>query len=432
MEHIERLEADWPFLVTLLPEQRETHARELGALERKRGVSSAEALLRLAMVYGFCGKSLRQTVLWAREAGVAQLSAVALWRRLRNAADWLGWLVAAQLAKRVALPPSLPGDLRLRLVDATVVSKPGSTGTDYRVHLGLDLGRLLIDAVELTTAEGGETFKRLALTPGDVVMGDRGYAQRQGIAAVVAAQGAVLLRLNWHNVPLEALDGTRFDLWEALRSLAATQVGEWEVRTAPAREGTPAVPGRLVALRKSPAAAEAARRKVRKEARKKGKTPSERTLEAAGYVLVFTTLPGERLTAQQVVELYRFRWQIELTFKRMKSLVGLDELAAKDERLGRTFVLAKILGTLLVEELSHRWVDFSPWGYGSPTAAVDRAGLSSDGGDRAPGGGWSAHAGPVGRERVPSEPRLPGYTPQTPQSRSASPFPFLSSAPRLS
>lgn len=412
LKTVDTLATEWPRLLTLLAANWEEQARPLGALERKRGIGSAETLLRLIFAYAYCGLSLRATALWAREAHLAGLSSVALWKRLRKAGEWLGWLVTAQLARRVTLPASLPSGLRLRLVDATVISKPGSQGTDFRLHLGLDLGRLLIDRVELTGAEGGETLKRLELQPGEVVMGDRGYAQRQGIAAVVQAGADVLVRLNWQNVPLQDASGRRFDLLAALRSIAEAQQREWAVRTAPARDGTPAVSGRLVALRKSAQAAEAARRKLLQQARKKGKTPSERTLEAAGYVFVFTTLTVEQLATEQVLELYRFRWQIELTFKRMKSLIGLDELAMKDEALGRTFLLAKILATLLIEEESHRRVDFSPWGDGPPPSAVGVAGVSGDGGNALPSGRGDAHLRPVGSRRGASEPSV---------SRSATP-----------
>ncbi len=174
----EVIETEWPFLLTLLPAEWERQAKELGALQRPRGVPSAAALLHLAFAYAGGGWSVRATALWAREAGVAALSGVALWKRLRHAAPWLGWLVMAQLRARAALP-ALPGGLRVRLVDATVVSKPGSHGTDFRVHLGLDLGRLLIDDLELTLA-GGESFQRLHVQPGDVVVAAGAQLLRPG------------------------------------------------------------------------------------------------------------------------------------------------------------------------------------------------------------------------------------------------------------
>ncbi len=240
------------------------------------------------------------------------------------------------------------------------------------------------------------------------------------------------MRLNGQDVPLQDGEGQPFDLLAALRSLKGTQVGDWPVCTAPGEEGIPALAGRLLALRKSRQATEAARRKIRKEARKKGRVPSARTLELAGYVLLFTTLAREDLPAAAGLELYRFRWQIELAFKRLKSLVGLDELAAQDEAFARTFLLTKLLATLLIEELSHRWVDFSPWGYGSPAAAVGLAGVSDDGGDAAAGGGRGAHPGPVGPERTAAPARLLRHSPPPVQSNSQSAFSFFPHPARIS
>jgi hypothetical protein len=400
MKTIPALNDDWPLLLTLLPADLEASAKETGALQRKRGVPSAQALLRLAFAFAYAGLSLRAIATWARQTGVARLSDVALLQRLRRAATWAGHLLAQQLAQQAALQRDrLPTDLTVRLIDATTASRPGSQGTDFRVHLRFDLGTLTITEVTVTDAQGGEHLQQYVLEAGEIVVGDRGYAHRAGIAAATTAGARVIVRLNWQNVPLQRRDGAAFDLLGHLRSLGAGEIGEWEVQTAPAKEEIPAVPGRLIALRKSPQAAEKSRRKLLSAARKKGKTPDARTLEAAEYVFVFTTVLAELLTAQAVLEVYRFRWQIELAFKRLKGVLALDELTAKDPALGRLFLCIKLLGALLVEQLSHRWVDFSPWGYGPPAAAVAGAAISSGGGDGGPGGGGGADAGAVGSRR---------------------------------
>lgn len=386
---LDPVEADWPFLLSLLPTGWEQWARETHAFQRRRGVPDVATLLRLVFAYGYCGLSLRLTVFWADLQGLAELSEVALLKRLQRARPWLAQLLSAKLQERTgrrrgSVPPT---EIRVRLVDATSVSRPGSTGTDWRLHLGFDLWTQQIQQIEVTPATGGETLKRLPSQPGEITVADRGYAQRQGIAALVAGGGWVLVRLNSSTVPLETVEDAAFDWLAALRTLADGQVGEWSVQTAPADDGTPAVPGRLVAVRKSPEAAEAARRRVRKEARRKGKTPTARSLEAAAYLFLFTTVPPELLSAAELLELYRFRWQIELAFKRMKSLLELDELPAKDPDLGQTVLLTKLLAALLVDELTHRWVDFSPWGYGYPAAPVAVAGVSRGSGHFAAVGG---------------------------------------------
>lgn len=120
---------------------------------------------------------------------------------------------------------------------------------------------------------------------------------------------------------------------------------------------------RLVAIRKSPGAAEQARRQARQAARRHGHTVSAATLEAAAYVLLLTTLSLAVADATEVLELYRLRWPIECAFKRLKSLIHLDALRAFDPALAQTYLLAKLLGALLVEDIQTRGPAFSPYGY---------------------------------------------------------------------
>lgn len=359
------LEYHWPYMLTFLPpkDELDRSAREMGALLRKRGVASGEALLRLALAYGFCGLSLRQTAAWAQVAGVADVSDVALLKRLRASAEWLGHLLCLKLAENAPPPPR--STLRIRLFDATSISCPGSMGTDWRIHLGFDLSRLSIDHVELTNEKGGESLKRFTLRPGEVAVGDRGYAHRKGLHGVRQDGADFIIRLNWQNIPLMTPGGGAFDLLTFLRKLPDAEPGECAVIVAPSeRDNLPELPARLVAIRKSEAAAEVSRAKVLRERSRKGRrTADPRTLETAGYVFVLTSLPTETLSALDTLETYRFRWQVELAFKRLKSLLYLDELPARDPPLARAFIFAKLLAALLLEDFTDRFLAFSPWGY---------------------------------------------------------------------
>src|SRR5712691_8205447 len=193
MKTIPALHDDWPLLLSLLPADLEATAKETGALQRKRGVPSAQALLRLAFAYAYAGLSLRATATWARKTGVAFLSDVALLQRLRHAATWAGRLLAQQLAHQAARPRERwPAGLKVRLIDATTASRPGSQGTDFRVHLHFDLGTLTITDITVTDAQGGESFQQGTLVAGEIAVGDRGYAHRAGIAAATAAGAPVI------------------------------------------------------------------------------------------------------------------------------------------------------------------------------------------------------------------------------------------------
>jgi hypothetical protein len=358
------IEYQWPYLLSFLAvdEPLDESAKRYGALIRKRRVDSAEKLLRLALVYGFCGLSLRQAAAWAEASDVASLSDVALMKRLRKSSDWLGHLVATKLASRGGLSSKHP--LRLQLVDASSVSAPGDSSVDWKVHLSFDLGSLAISQVKLTDFKGGESLKRFRFSPGDVVVADRGYSRRGELATVVRQGSDFIIRLNWANVPMMDENRKRFDLLNALRGIPEATVSDFNLRVRPdPKHDVPALPVRVVAVRKSEAAAAESRKKILKTAARRQRNVDPRALELAAYVLVITSLEADRLPSEDVLEIYRFRWQIELAFKRLKSLLDLDGLPAKDPSLASTFIYSKILAALLLDDLTHAFISFSPWGF---------------------------------------------------------------------
>jgi hypothetical protein len=285
-------DTQWQRLLNLLPQEREQAAHRLGAFQRKRQIKDADTLLRLLFVYAWGGLSLRNTVAWAALRGVANLSDMALLERFQKTGDWLCWLLGQLLAKRAALHQAADLPYRVRLVDASVVCREGSTGTDWRVHLGMHLGTQTIDYLELTDQTGGETFTRFPLEAGELLVGDRGYGHRAGLCHVVSLGGEALVRFSGQNLPLQHADATPFDLVAALQALPQGATGDFLVQTAPdKKQKLVAVRGRVIACPRSLEAAEAARRQVRQNAKKKGHTPDARTLLLCDYLLLFTTLP---------------------------------------------------------------------------------------------------------------------------------------------
>lgn len=329
MRPSELFDFQWPYLLTFLPQHLdlERSAKVSGALIRRRQITSADDLLRLALVYGFCGYSLRQTAAWAETAGIASLSDVAVLKRLRKAAPWLGQLLGAKLAQRMQARLGPDCNLRARLIDATTVSKPGSRGTDWRIHLGLDLATLTMDSVEATTSSGGESFARSSKRVGEILVADRAYGHRRGLHSVRDAGAHFLVRISWQNLPLQRTGGEPIEVFEELRRLPDATVLDMPVLVAADKKlETRPLPARWIVIRKSEAAAQQERQRILSSRSKKQKTGDPRTLEAAAYTLLLTSVPEEILSAREILELYRFRWQIELAFKRLKSLLNLDGL----------------------------------------------------------------------------------------------------------
>jgi hypothetical protein len=349
---------DWPVLCQFLPEGWQDQAHASGALRRARGLADPATLLRVLLVHLAGGCSLKETVTRARQAGWCSISAVALFKRLRAAEQWLRWL-AERLWQRRATP-LFRTRYRVRAVDATTVQEPGSTGTDWRVHYVLDLADMQCDFYELTDAQGGETFRRIPVAGGDLLLGDRAYSTPPGIAHVTKQGGDVLVRVNHKALPLYQGGGTPIPLVRWLRSVAVGQVQEWPAWVG---TGTNRIAGRLIAVKRSRYAARLARARLRKNARKKQKSLSRSALFASGYVFVWTTAPRRVLGARAVLELYRLRWQIELAFKRMKSLMGLGQLPKTSAASCRAWIHGKLLVALLLERLLEEAENVSPWGY---------------------------------------------------------------------
>ena len=352
------VEDEWQYVLNMMPGDLEESAVEKLALRRRREIKCASDLLRLALCYGLCDLSLRQTAAWASVVGLGEMSNVAVLKRLRGASEWLGHLILRWLQDR-GLTTNVP-QMAVRVVDATTIGAPGSRGTDWRLHLGLDLAGLRIRTAEVTGPEEGETLLRHKVAPGEIVLADGGYAHRAGVASVLDGGGHVLVRINWQNFPLETRSGASLDVVTCLEMLQPGEIGNWEVQF---RVQKRVYPVRLVAMHVSQAAARRAQKRLRRTAARKGRQVDARSVRAAHFIYVITDMDTQMLPAAEALELYRLRWQIEMAFKRLKGVVHLDHLRAKSDELARTYLYAKLLGALIVDELCHGALALFPWGY---------------------------------------------------------------------
>lgn len=359
---ITSLRDDWEVLLSFFPESWQQKAKELGALRRCRKFAEAESLARTLLIHLADGCSLRETALRASEGNIASISDVALLKRLRASGEWFRWMAVELMKDWVKKQPAVifEEDFRIRIIDATTIQEPGSTGSTWRLHYSIGLPSLRCDEVHLTSPKAGESFKRFSVHSGDILLADRGYAHRSGVGHVVRGGGNVIVRTNLANIPFMTRDGNSYPLLKHLRTLGGTKLGDWEVCIQ--EDDLLPIAGRICALKKSKEATEKAQRKILRESRKKGHEPKPETLEAAGYIFVFTTL-GNRFPATTVLEMYRGRWQVELAFKRLKSIMGLGHLKKTDIEAATAWIHGKLFVAFLIEALIVAGESFFPWGY---------------------------------------------------------------------
>jgi hypothetical protein len=347
----------WPSVIGHLSSlmDLEASARRHGALLRKRGVRSASDLMHLGLLYGPGGLSLRSTASHATEAGIADLCDVSLLDRLRNAGDFF-----ADVLEHVLADPRgrAAGDKRdgLSLVDGSTVSVPGSAGSDWRLHARYEPAVGGFTDLVITEAGTAEALCCVAVRPGDVMVQDRGYGRVRNFAHARAQGADFLTRIGWCSVRLFDLAGQGFDLLAALPE-HGDPVVEHSVRIGHAHGG---VAARLIIARKPAEAVERQQARLRRKASRKGHRTDPRSLRAAGFMMLLTSLSEQRATAAEVVRLYRMRWQIELAFKRLKSLGGFAELRASDPRLARSWLLAHLIAAVLIETSLGEGLDSPP------------------------------------------------------------------------
>ncbi|MDO8813105.1 MAG: IS4 family transposase [Gallionella sp.] len=354
------IEQDWDVVTTMLPSDWQNKAKELGAVRRLRGFASTEAVLRVMLIHLADGCSLRETAVRARAGDLADVSDVALLKRLRGCGPWFQWMIqemAANMSLSMA-PNDFLADRPVRLIDGSVVCEPGATGSTWRLHYALNLRTLSCDEVHVTEAKEGESLTRFSIHAGDVIMADRGFTNRRGVRHVVHHSADVVLRMNLTNLPLEDPQGQPLALLPLLRTLAIGQAADW---AAWMRDDEGVIAVRVCAYKKTLAQTLAAQEAIQREATKKHREVKPETIEAAGYVIVLTTLMSP--SAETIMEFYRRRWQVELAFKRLKSLLQLGHLKKIDKDGAKAWLQGKILVACLIETLILTAERFSPWGY---------------------------------------------------------------------
>jgi hypothetical protein len=328
-------------------------ARATKAFLRPHGVRCAEDLLRLALMYGAGKLSLRGVAAEATELDVAAISNVAVLKRLRHCGDWLAVILDHLLAARagVASKGAVP---RLALVDGSTVTVPGGKGSDWRLHARYEPAVGRFTDLVLTDASTAEALSCVAVSPGDVIVADRGYARVRNFAHVRATGGDFITRIGWRSAKLFDAQGQPFNPLAALPPVGI-EVVEHVVCI-----GATGTPARLVIQRIPAEKVQQQRERLRHKASKKSQQTDPRTLLAAGYLMLLTSLPAVSCPSERVAALYRLRWQIELAFKRLKSIGGFGALPTKDPDLARPWLLAQLIIAVLSEDLVQQVLDSPP------------------------------------------------------------------------
>jgi hypothetical protein len=368
-------DSEWLDILDRLPPDLDLDqlARETQAIVRRREIKDGGDLLRLGLAHGPGGMSLPQTAAWARLSGICELSAPSLSDRLHQSVAFFAAIVRRLLAARAPAASSPWHGRCLRLHDSSSLSQPGSKGINWRIHAVYDLGSASFSSLELTDAQGAESLTYGTVEEGTIAIADRGYAHANDMAAFLRPYGDrigdFIVRVGWNSLRLENNDGSPFDLVAILTEMSEDPAvpdnptpREWTGQALYGRgKQIRKLPIRLAILALPRDKVEIARKKIRRIATKQQSKLNPKTLLAAGFLILATSLSAQ-FAAADICAVYRLRWQIELAFKRLKSLIKVDLLPTRTEAGGRSWIYPHLILALLTEEICQEILESSPSG----------------------------------------------------------------------
>jgi Transposase DDE domain len=311
----------WEQLLAYLPSDLEASAKEQGAFLRKRGVPNATTLLRLLLVYSGTALSFRQTVAWAEAQEIATLTDVSLIERMERSEKWLLHLIQQMLPEKAPILSNKPE--QICLVDATTVVAPNQD--EWRLHLAYDASKESIQQLFLSDNHVAESFKTLGdrVNQNYLYIGDRAYGTQGGLSVLLEQHAQVICRVK----------GRPYFAHAKANETVTLVVPNGRVFIVPIPEDKQT---------------QVEKRLNRKASKRQSKLRAD-TIESNLYWFLFCS--DEQLSAAEVVGLYRWRWQIELLFKRLKSLQGLDDMLVKSPILCRVYLLCHGLIALMSEKI---------------------------------------------------------------------------------
>ena len=255
--------------------------------------------------------------------------------------------------RRVLLADSSSWDVSEKLRDVL----PGSGGSASSANCKLQAlydykrGELAFLDVTAGTLPDNRYTDHLPglLQKGDLLLIDQGYFKLKTFSEIVAKGAFFLTRLLVCTALKEAHTQAPIDL---AKRLSREQANAYEIDVLMGGKKLPhEVASRLIALRVNESVANQRRRRLKKEANKKGRTVSKHHLRLCDWTLLITNVPRRWLPLEMVRALYTVRWQIELLFKQLKSILHIHQSDTGNENRLRCELYGKLIAALLIHRI---------------------------------------------------------------------------------
>ena len=337
-------------ILPLLCSGYEAKCFELNIIQRKRKISTPSDLMLLCLFHLINGCSLIDISEIARLANIADISDVAFMKRFAQCGEWFEWITSQMVTQELIeyAKPSYLSAYKPLAVDASDVVEKGRSGETYRLHYAIDIFSLRSNSYRITKGNIGESLANFHFKGGDLVLGDRVYGTITGIEHCLDCGADYLLRLRTNCFNMYDADGNRIGMLSKTKDLKYEESTEFVGYIH--RSKKEAIPIRVCVKRKDKDACEKARKRMTRSESKKQLVYSEEAKKLNEFIIVVTSLSAA-ITRDDILETYRYRWQVENYFKRLKSIMNFGDLPKKSAVSSLAWLKGKLMVALLMEIL---------------------------------------------------------------------------------
>ena len=339
-------------ILPFLPEGLDELAIQTGAMQRKRGIHSAIDLLKILFLYACSNFSFRILAAAACALGISNISDTAWRKHFSKSANFLHEILHSMLSS--FLPPadmSAYGKIKnVLLVDASVVRQDGKQQEQQRIHTCYSLNKNRMYEVKVTDKHIAESLTHFSMGKDDLVIADAGYGTAQNYIYAQKQQADVILRITPRNFCLYNADGNKISIIKQLQEAEKNHEEIIDIFGFCKHE-TEKVFVRVIAQKLPKEEAEKVKKRKKRTALRKQNQITEDTLFCAGWVVVITSL-GIEYCGEEILYLYRSRWQVELLFKRFKQNFSVTTIKAGSTNYAETEVLLWLITWVISERQS--------------------------------------------------------------------------------
>jgi hypothetical protein len=233
----------------------------------------------------------------------------------------------------------------VHLVDGSNVAEAGQNGKLYRIHMSYNLNLSNMDDIKVTDNHTAESFEHCHIQKNDIYIADSGYGKAKLYDYIISRSADAILRFTPHHIILLDSNGHRIDMTKKLDK--NQQIIDFKCN---AQYDKKRIPVRIIASQlPEDKKADAIKRKKRKASKNQTQKPMTETLVYAEWVIIMTSL-DESYSAEEILTIYRSRWQIELLFKRIKQHFTVTKIRPSTLKYGKALILLWLIIWALVEK----------------------------------------------------------------------------------